>query len=89
MNGFNKTAIIKKMVETDEEVTTEVSVTMTQDQAVILLKLIGRMGPKQVEMVKGGHIPNGGFDVDQTMEVVYEFYNTLYDATGLKFNQIY
>jgi hypothetical protein len=71
------------MVEVEEEIT-EVSVTMTKDEAIILLRLIGRMGPKQVEMVKDGFISKDEIDVDQTMEVIYEFYNTLYDAAGIR-----
>lgn len=83
MNASTSTATIKKMVEVDEEII-EVSVTMTKDQADVLLTLIGKMGPKQVAIVQGEYLP-GQYGVDQTMDVIYEFYNTLYEAIpGIK-----
>lgn len=84
MRGSFKQVTISKMVEVAEDVT-EVSITMTKDQALTLLRLIGRMGPKEVQQIKDGYYVSATeFDVDKIMEVVYEFYNTLYDAAGIK-----
>lgn len=85
MKGSTEKKTIQKMVEVDEEVV-EVTLTMREDQANILLVLVGRMGPTQVKNILIQNLPYGKYSVDETMAVVYDFYNVLWETVnGKKF----
>lgn len=84
MIGSNETKVVTKTVEIETEVT-EVTITMSLNKADILRSLLGRMGPKQVGWVINAlptlSIAGDEYSVDETMAVIYEFYNVLFDNT--------
>lgn len=80
MRGSSEVVTIKKMVEV-EVGETEITVTMTQYQSEVLRSLVGKMGPKQVEGIfNTGFSISKDYTVDETMAVVYDFYEVLYDT---------
>lgn len=83
MRGSTETVTTKKMVEIEVGVT-EVTLVMTEAQANIIRSLTGKMGPKQIEYILGdytGTYDLNSYSVEETIEVIYEFYNVLYETT--------